>query len=284
MPRTDIGNHNMSDDSDDGTTPASAGAANTGQTSPSEIVEATKQWSQVAKSFLFVEVSSLVLMFACIGVWSIMKGSLLSYALSVSVVSLAACLIIQTGEFVKPGLLEKVEKPVSLALFVWWAIGTGVITFRGPFVIVGNGYFSAWAGLIFTTHWALNIDTSKFTELDKGQKTLALFMLAAAIEMFACIPFLTSKVYTGQAAWGLTAGVVTLIICGVIFRLGDDANAQMVKISAILMFAIWATVAGVCTFDGPFINAGNGYFASWGGCLASMFYLQYVLAREDEIV
>lgn len=100
-----------------------------GQNSTSEIVEGAKAWSQVARAFLYVEVSSLVLMFACIGIWT-SKSPYLSYALSVSVISLAACLIIQTGEFVRPGLLAKVEKPVSLFLFVWWAVGTGIITFK----------------------------------------------------------------------------------------------------------------------------------------------------------
>lgn len=271
----------MSDDSD---SRAEASPSHQPQTSPTEIVEATKAWSQIAKSFMYVEVSSLVLMFACIGVWKSSSGSLLSYALSVSVISLAACLIIQTGEFVKPGLLEKVEKPVSLFLLLWWTIGTGVITFKGPFLLVSNGYFSAWAALLFTTHWALNIDTSKFTELEYGRKILVSFMVAAAVEMFACIPFIANDFFLGQAAWGLTAGLITLLICGAIIKLYDDMNAQVLKINAILMFVIWATVAGVCTFDGPFLSAGNGYFASWGGFVASTFFLQHVMAREDEIV
>ena len=102
----------------------------TTQTSPSEIVTEVKAWSNVAKSFIYVEVSSLVLMFSCIGIWT-SNSPYLSYALSVSVVSLGLCLIIQTYEFVKPGILEKIEKPISLFLFVWWAVGTGVITFKG---------------------------------------------------------------------------------------------------------------------------------------------------------
>lgn len=270
----------MSDDeSAESITPPAA--TTTTQTSPGEIIEGAKAWSQVAKSFLYVEVASLVLMFACIGVW--VKGyPELAYALSVSVISLMTCLIIQTGEYVKPGLLEKVEKPVSLFLFFWWAIGTGVITFKAPFLVAGNGYFSAWAGLIFTAHWALNIDTSKFTELDTGRKTLVLFGAAAAVEMFACIPFFTS--YTGQAAWGFTAGLITLIVCGVLFKTFEDANPQMLKVSAIIMFIVWAAVAGVVTFDGPFLMAGNGYFASWGGFVTSTFFLNYVISREDEIV
>lgn len=262
-----------------------AGMPSDAQTSPAEIVEATKAWSQVAKSFMYVEVSSLVLMFSCIGVWKQFYSPELAYALSVSVISLAACLIIQTGEFMRPGLLEKVEKPVSLFLFVWWGVGTGIITFRAPFTGVGNGYFSAWAGLIFTTHWALNIDTTMFTELEKGRKILTGLMTASAILVFSCITYISSiKVYVGQSAWGMSAGLITLLICAVIFKAYDDINAQVVKIMAILMFVIWAVVSGVCTFDGPFLTAGNGYFACWGGFFLSTFFLQFVITREDEIV
>ena len=122
---------------------------NTQQTSPSEIVTEVKAWSYVAKSFLYVEVSSLVLMFASIGIWdkyySDQNGNIyynnnyVAYALSVACVSLLMCLIIQTWEFVKPGILAKTEKPVSLFLFFWWAIGTGILTFKAPFAVVGNG-------------------------------------------------------------------------------------------------------------------------------------------------
>ena len=127
----------MSDDgSDESPAPAALPAPATGtgghQTSPSEIIRTTKEWSNVAKSFMYVEVASLVLMFSCIGVW-VSGVSLLAYALSVSVISLMMCLIIQTGEFVKPGLLDKVEKPVSLFLLLWWILGTGIITFKVRF-------------------------------------------------------------------------------------------------------------------------------------------------------
>ena len=252
----------MSDDDSEVQSPPKQTGGETGggggQTSPSEIMEATKAWSAIAKSFMYVEVSSLVLMFASIGIWGKYPDSALtSYALSVSVISLLACLGIQTAEYVRPGTLEKFEKPVSLFLFVWWAVGTGVITFKGPFTGVGNGYFSAWAGLLFTTHWALNIDTSNFTELEKGQKILVCFFAASAVEMFACIPFIKANYFLGQAAWGLTAGAVTIILCGAFLKLYEDMNIQIMKIASIFMFVMWATVAGVCTFDGPFLVAGK---------------------------
>lgn len=269
---------------EDGPVADEEGAPTQNQTSPADIVEATKAWSQVAKSFMFVEVSSLVLMFSCIGAWGPGRSSELAYALSVSVISLAACLAIQTGEFLRPGLLERVEKPVSLSLFVWWVVGTGVITFRAPFPVVGNGYFSSWAGLIFTSHWALSIDTERFNQLDKGRKILFGFIVASAVEMFACMPFLISGVFVGQSAWGLTAGFISLVVCVALFKLHDELDARMAKVTAVVLFTIWAVVAGVCTFDGPFRLAGNGYFASWGGFCLSTFYLQHIVAREDEIL
>jgi hypothetical protein len=226
----------------------------TAQTSPAEIVVNLKVWTQIAKSFLYVEVSSLVLMFACIGIWS--KSSYVYYALSVAVVSLLACFIMQTGEYVKPGFfLSKFEKPVSLFLFFWWALGTGIITFKGPFLTASNGYFAAWIGLFSTAHWALHIDTAQFTELDTGRKTLLVFGTAAAVEMLACITYFRN--YPGQSAWGFTAGLITVIVCAVLSKIYDDVNAQVLKVTAILLFATWAVVAGICTFDAPFLAAGK---------------------------
>ena len=139
-----------SDEDDEGVMVSTSEPRPSAQTSPSEIVAATTAWARVARSFIYVEVASLVLMFSTLGVWS--RGDpFKAYALSVSVISLALCLIIQTGEFVQPGFLDKTEKGVSLFLFLWWGIGTGIITFKSPFTETSNGYFSAWAGFLFAT-------------------------------------------------------------------------------------------------------------------------------------
>lgn len=219
------------------------------------IIVATKAWSDVAKSFLYVEVSSVVLIFSCIGIWT-SSDPYIAYALSVAIVSLLACIAMQVGEFVKPTFLEATEKPISLFLFFWWFVGTGIVTFKAPFVTAGNGYFSAWAGLLFTTHWALNIDISKFPEMDKVRKTLIVFGCCAAFLVFACIPYF--KTYTGQAAWGFSAGFLTVLMCGVMQKKYDDVQPKMLKLFAITMFGIWAVTACLCTFDGPFLAAGKG--------------------------
>jgi hypothetical protein len=40
----------------------------------------------------------------------------------------------------------------------------------------------------------------------------------------------------------------------------------------------------VLTFGGPFIDTGNGYFASWGGFLLAAKFGLHQMEREDEIV
>ena len=172
-------------------------------------------------------------MFSCIGVWTGGYPPELAYALSVAVISVAACLGIQTAEYVKPGMLEKVEKPVSLALLVWWVVGTGVITFREPFATVTNGYIAAWAGLYFTAHWALHLDTftTKFEELDSGRKTVALLGISGIVVVLACIWPIHVGSHVGSAAWGLAGSLVSILICGGLFLKFDDINGQVMKVT-----------------------------------------------------
>mmetsp|Transcript_12679 Transcript_12679/g.16079 ORF Transcript_12679/g.16079 Transcript_12679/m.16079 type:complete len:329 (-) Transcript_12679:265-1251(-) len=40
---------------------------------------------------------------------------------------------------------------IVLFLAILWIFTAGIVTFRGPFLITGNGYFSAWAGAIFAS-------------------------------------------------------------------------------------------------------------------------------------
>jgi hypothetical protein len=255
------------------------------QTSPSEIIANTQEWAKVARAFVYVEIASLVLMFSTLGVWN-SADPLTAYSLSVAVISLGLCLIIQTGEFVQKGFLDKTEKGVSFFLFLWWGIGTGVITFSGPFTTTSNGYFSAWAGFFFATHWAINMDSfrNKAEEMEKGRKIIGVSLVAGFVTLFGCISPITRNYYRGNAAWGLTAGILTVLSSLFLLQKYDDINLQMMKIYGAVMFIIWATVAGVLTFDGPFLGTGNGYFATWAGFLASIFFANHQFSREDEIV
>jgi len=187
--------------------------------------------------------------------------------------------------FIFCSFLDKTEKGVSLFLFLWWGIGTGIITFKSPFTVTSNGYFSAWAGFLFATHWALNTESfrNKAEEMEKGRKLISASLLCGLVTLFACIPSIGGY-YKGNAAWGLTAGILTFISSLVILQKYDDINIQMMKLYGAIMFVIWATVAGVLTFDGPFVATGNGYFATWGGFIVAIFFANHQFSREDEIV
>lgn len=276
----------MSDDAHDEDVVSTPEPRPSAQTSPSEIMETTQAWAKVARAFIYVEVASLVLMFATLGVWN-SADPYTAYSLSVAVISLGLCLIIQTGEFLQPGFLDRTEKGVSLFLFIWWGIGAGIITFKAPlpFTTTSNGYFAAWAGFLFSTHWALNTESfrNKAEEMEKGRKLTSASLLCGLVTLFACIPFIGGY-QTGNAAWGLTAGILTVISSLVILQKYDDINIQMMKLYGGIMFVIWATVAGVLTFDGPFVTTGNGYFATWGGFLVAIFFANHQFSREDEIV
>ena len=113
------------------------------QTTTSELAAGMSRWLEAAHSFFYVELASLILLFACIGVWDSTK--LHKYALSVACVSLLLCLILQTAEFLLPGFLEwvliekredgtggySIQKISSVVLLFWWILGTGIITFKG---------------------------------------------------------------------------------------------------------------------------------------------------------
>jgi hypothetical protein len=225
------------------TTAAPAAAAG-GQTTPSEIVTETKAWFNEAKGFAYVELCSLVLMFACIGEFMNYTSGFLIYAIIVAVISLAACLGVQTMEYMHPGFLDENEKKVSLALLVWWAVGAWVITFRGPFTVTSNGYFAAWGGLIFTFKWALDMDTSQFDELPYDRKLLILLSLCGILEVCSCIQPLIDNNHVGQSAWGMTAGLITFVLCGFLFLGYVKVKFVLLKVTAALLFAMWATVAG----------------------------------------
>jgi len=121
------------------------------QTSTDELAAGVSRWLKASESFVYIEISSLVLMFSCIANWVPWKWH--KYALSVACVSLIICVLLQTLQFFLPGFLNwelikkqdngtgghSVSKIASVFLMVWWMFGTGFITFKAPFVETSNG-------------------------------------------------------------------------------------------------------------------------------------------------
>jgi len=42
---------------------------------------------------------------------------------------------------------QKVVKLIAILLGLTWAAVAGIMTFRAPFIVTGNGYFASYAGL-----------------------------------------------------------------------------------------------------------------------------------------
>lgn len=66
-----------------------------------------------------------------------------AFALAAGVVSVVITLLLI---FVPP--LAAYIKVISAFLVLWWIAGAGVNTFKGPFQVTGNGFFSSWACVI----------------------------------------------------------------------------------------------------------------------------------------
>ena len=124
---------------------------------------------------------------------------------------------------------------------------------------------------------------NKAEEMEKGRKIIGASLLSGLVTLFSCIAPLSSW-WKGNAAWGLTVGILTVLSSLFLLHKYDDINIQMMKLYGAFMFILWATVAGVLTFDGPFLQTGNGYFATWAGFLAAIFFANHQFSREEEIV
>jgi len=66
-----------------------------------------------------------------------------AFALAAGVVSVVITLIL----IFVPALTSHI-KIIAAFLVLWWIAGAGVNTFKGPFQVTGNGFFSSWACLI----------------------------------------------------------------------------------------------------------------------------------------
>ncbi|KAL3782982.1 hypothetical protein HJC23_003138 [Cyclotella cryptica] len=214
-----------------------------------------------------------------------------------------------------------VEKICSVFLLLWWTIGTGIITFHsescaffiskltsprrmlvfiqaqprmtsvccvftfiGPFVETSNGWFAAWGGFFATLHWCLGIDTSTFNDLSEGRRYIKFLQFWSFILIFASITPLRYK-YTGYggAGFAIAAGALTLIACMYVISLYDELSREVMRMTMMLLFLLWACVAGVCTFYGPFLLLGNGYFACWIGCFCAfkLWIIQWTSSERE---
>ena len=50
-------------------------------------------------------------------------------------------------------LHKELLRGIAALLAVLWIFGAGILTFRGPFLMTGNGFFASWIGLFCSLHY-----------------------------------------------------------------------------------------------------------------------------------
>ena len=147
-------------------------------------------------------------------------------------------------------------------------------------MITSNGWFGAWGGLLATVKWSIGMKRSLYNDKPEGLKQLYNIAICSLILLFASIPPLVQKSENyGGAGLAIAGSAITLIACAYMVTMYSDIPRTMMKITVLLLFVLWACVAGVTTFHGPFLVTNNGFFAAWLGCLSALNLM--VLEMKD---
>ncbi len=140
----------------------------------------------------------------------------------------------------------------------------------GPFIVTSNGWFGAWGGLISSCQWCIGLDFRSYNSQSRDVKYLLNLVFCSIVAILASISPLRTKVYVAGAGLSIAAAAITLIGCAYLIGMYNDISKNVVKLTSILLFLLWVVTAGVCTYMGPFVRTGNGFFAVWLSALCAL--------------
>jgi hypothetical protein len=213
------------------------------------------------------------------------------YSVALGVVSASVLLIFFIAfavEFSRERLPEKSLLFLAGGILLWWIAGVAVTTFQ----VTVNGdtrYFASWASLIFAAMVA-HSEFDQFAQLVSdvkalerhSQATFYLF-LASIVETAAAVFPCVDISCTGIEIYGILVGAISLILCIILLRVGQDRLGFIGHIFAVFLVVWWTVALGVLTLGaGPFKIASNGFFACWAGFLLSFFVTQAMMFPQSE--
>ncbi|KAL1522990.1 hypothetical protein AB1Y20_017953 [Prymnesium parvum] len=211
------------------------------------------------------------------------------YALSVGIVgavfSFLAGLLVRNSErdTAKKKVLgvQTYSAYVAFFLFVWWAVGAGVITVEGPFkntrAISANGYFSVWAGFGFSVFGLGLTKSHAKAASESGVATLIGLITCAVVEIVDLAPLIadqtaTYKKYENQTLYALVVSSIVAFFVSLVLlaRYKGKTLGLPWKVVSVSFFILLTIMASWITFTGPFSATGNGYYAAWLGTMCSL--------------
>eukprot|EP00010_Vexillifera_abyssalis_P001206 CAMPEP_0201552368 /NCGR_PEP_ID=MMETSP0173_2-20130828/15465_1 /ASSEMBLY_ACC=CAM_ASM_000268 /TAXON_ID=218659 /ORGANISM="Vexillifera sp., Strain DIVA3 564/2" /LENGTH=343 /DNA_ID=CAMNT_0047962841 /DNA_START=29 /DNA_END=1060 /DNA_ORIENTATION=+ len=219
-------------------------------------------------------------------------NSYLGWAVAAGTVSMALTLVL--------GLLtwfDKLQSPLmhtvcSAFLVLWWTFGTGIGTFKEPFVGTGNGFFAGWCSFIGSVYYlwiASSAYRASTTTIHDALKKLGylgnVFVLFASFVYMVASSIVCTDIGTcdKEFGWAVACAVISLVLCatiaGIQFFGGAGLSPMLHCIFAGFLIVWWGAGAGVGTFRKPFTTTSNGYFAAWGAFFSSLWYFHEAWMR-----
>jgi len=212
------------------------------------------------------------------------------YSLSVGIVgtalAVAAVLLRQNGTGDKVLFTSKwgaltLNGVLAVVLVIWWGVAAGVLTISNPFTSTGNGYFGVWAGFICSFFGAgVTFQTAKgYATSDlasHGCLAVCSIMLICKLSPMIADDTAEYNRYTAQIYYSLVVSIITIVraaISVVLAQKGKTLGVLVKKILSVTRFLKWTLLTSWTTFDGPFLETGNGYFAAWIGLICSVLLL-----------
>lgn len=148
--------------------------------------------------------------------------------------------------------------------------------YAGPFIYTSNGWFGAWGGFISTCQWCIGLDFVPYDSQSRQVKYLMNLVFCSIVTILASISPLREKRFRFEGAGlSIAAGAITLIVCAYLIGMYKDISKNVMKLTAVLLFVLWIITAGVCTYIGPFLITGNGFFAVWLSALCALKIATY---------
>jgi len=160
---------------------------------------------------------------------------------------------------------------------IWWGIGCLIITFQGPFLLAGNGFFAAWLGVICAA-WPFGYQEELYKKMRWWPSLCLTF--CSFIVMIQTSSYIASgsRVDLGEVIFGLVASLLSMLLIA-LFALMEGLA---VKCIAFVLCAIWISTAITLTFAGPtyFVALSNSYFACWIGLITTVVILAEALGMD----